>query len=140
MASEEHVAILKQGVALSNKWRERTPTFVPDLSRFERGQRVEVRHLDGDSALLMLSRHHPAAQRVDSMLVRISNDGVRTWPVPIRYSYPSELDLMAGHAGLGLEHRWGGWAREPYSDESVKHVSVYAAREPTEGAVPAEDG
>ena len=105
--------------------------FVPDLSRFERGQRVELRHLDGDSALLMLSRHQAAVQRVDSMLVRISNDGVRTWPVPIRYSYPSELDLMAGHAGLGLEHRWGGWAREPYTDDSVKHVSVYAAGEPT---------
>jgi SAM-dependent methyltransferase len=105
--------------------------FVPDLSRFERGQRVEVRHLDGDSALLMLSRHHPATQRVDSMLIRISNDSVRTWPVPIRYSYPSELDLMAGHAGLRLEHRWGGWACEPYTDDSVKHVSVYAASAPT---------
>jgi len=104
--------------------------FVPDLSRFERGQRVEVRHLDGDSALLMLSRHHPATQRVDSMLIRISNDRVRTWPVPIRYSYPTELDLMAGHAGLRLEQRWGGWACEPYTDSSVKHVSVYAASEP----------
>ena len=104
--------------------------FVPDLSRFERGQRVEVRHLDGDSALLMLSRHHPATQRVDSMLIRISNDRVRTWPVPIRYSYPTELDLMAGHAGLRLEQRWRGWACEPYTDSSVKHVSVYAASEP----------
>jgi hypothetical protein len=51
--------------------------------------------------------------------------------VPIRYSYPSELDLMAAHAGLRLEHRWGGWAREPYADDSVKHVSVYVASAPT---------
>ncbi|HKA93715.1 MAG TPA: class I SAM-dependent methyltransferase [Acidimicrobiia bacterium] len=100
--------------------------FVPDLSRFERGQRVEVRHIDSESALLMLSRHRPAAQRVDSMLIRIANDSVRTWPVPIRYSYPSELDLMAEQAGLQPEHRWGGWARQPFTDASVKHVSVYA--------------
>jgi SAM-dependent methyltransferase len=101
--------------------------FVPDTSRFERGQRVEVRHIDGDAALLSVSRHRPNAQRVDSLLVRLSNDGVRTWPVPIRYSYPSELDLMAEHAGLQLEHRWGGWRREPFTDGSVKHISVYGA-------------
>jgi len=105
--------------------------FVPDLTRFERGQRVEVRHVDADSALLSVSLHHPATQRVDSMLIRLAGGGVRTWPVPIRYSYPSELDLMAGHSGLRLEHRWGGWGREPFTDDSVKHVSVYAAAGPT---------
>jgi hypothetical protein len=52
---------------------------------------------------------------------------VRTWPVQIRYSYPSELDLMAEAVGLRLEHRWGGWNGEPFTDDSVKHVSVYAA-------------
>src|SRR5262249_26932523 len=106
--------------------------FVPDLTRFERGQRVEVRHVDADSALLSVSLHHPATQRVDSMLIRLAGGGVRTWPVPIRYSYPSELDLMAGHSGLRLEHRWGGWGREPFTDDSVKHVSVYPAAGPTE--------
>jgi hypothetical protein len=32
---------------------------------------------------------------------------------------------MADRAGLRLEERWGGWEREPFTDESVKHVSVY---------------
>jgi SAM-dependent methyltransferase len=105
--------------------------FVPDTSRFERHQQLEVRHVGVEGALLSLSRHHPAAQRVDTLLVRLGGDGTRTWPVHIRYSYPSELDLMAEHAGLRLEHRWGGWQREPYTDDSVKHVSVYAASEPT---------
>ena len=101
--------------------------FVPDTSRFEGGQRVAVRHLGMDSVLLIVSRHRAATQRVDSLLVRLSNDGVRTWPVPIRYSYPSELDLMAEQAGLHLERRWGGWEHEPYTDDSVRHVSVYSA-------------
>jgi SAM-dependent methyltransferase len=99
--------------------------FVPDPSRFERGQHIEVRHVGMDSALLSVSRHDHATQRVDSLLVRLGNDDVRTWPVHIRYSYPSELDLMAELAGLRLEHRWGSWGREPFTDDSVKHVSVY---------------
>ena len=101
--------------------------FVPDTSRFERDQHTEVRHVGIDAALLSVSRHHPTTQRVDSLLVRLGNDGTRTWPVHIRYSYPGELDLMAEHAGLRLEHRWGGWGREPFTDDSVKHVSVYRA-------------
>ena len=101
--------------------------FVPDPGRFERGQHIEVRHVGTDSALLSVSRHDGGTQRVDSLLVRLGNDGVRTWPVQIRYSYPSELDLMAERAGLRLEHRWGGWDREPFTDDSVTHVSVYAA-------------
>jgi SAM-dependent methyltransferase len=101
--------------------------FVPDPSRFERGQHIEVRHVGTDTAVLSVSRHDAATQRVDSLLVRLGDEGVRTWPVQIRYSYPSELDLMAESAGLSLEHRWGGWNREPFTDDSVKHVSVYGA-------------
>jgi SAM-dependent methyltransferase len=99
--------------------------FVPDPSRFQRDQHVEVRHVGDDAVLLSVSRHDSAAQRVESLLVRLGNESIRTWPVRIRYSYPSELDLMAEAAGLRLEHRWSGWEREPFTGDSVKHVSVY---------------
>ena len=101
--------------------------FVPDPSRFQRDQHVEVRHVGDDAVLLSVSRHDSATQRVESLLVRLGNDSIRTWPVRIRYSYPSELDLMAEAAGLRLEHRWSGWEREPFTGDSVKHVSVYRA-------------
>jgi SAM-dependent methyltransferase len=104
--------------------------FVPDPSRFQRDQHVEVRHVGDDAVLLSVSRHDSATQRVESLLVRLGNDSIRTWPVRIRYSYPSELDLMAEAAGLRLEHRWSGWEREPFTGDSVKHVSVYAAAGP----------
>ena len=104
--------------------------FVPDPSRFQRDQHVEVRHVGDDAVLLSVSRHDAATQRVESLLVRLGNDSIRTWPVRIRYSYPSELDLMAEAAGLRLEHRWSGWEREPFTGDSVKHVSVYAAAGP----------
>ncbi len=101
--------------------------FVPDPGRFERGQHLEVRHVGVDSAVVSVSRHDQSTQRVDSLLVRLADSGVRTWPVHIRYSYPGELDHMADRARLGLEHRWGGWERDPFIDDSVKHVSVYRA-------------
>jgi SAM-dependent methyltransferase len=102
--------------------------FVPDPSRFVRDQHIEVRHVGIDNAVLSVSRHDAADQRVDSLLVRLADGaGVQTWPVRIRYSYPAELDLMAQLAGLRLVHRWGGWDRGPFTDDSVEHVSVYAA-------------
>jgi hypothetical protein len=102
--------------------------FVPDPSRYVRDQHLEVRHVGVDSAVLSVSRHDGATQRVNSLLVRLADDGVRTWPVRLRYSYPDELDVMAEQAGLRLQHRWGGWDGEPFDDDSVKHVSVYAMR------------
>jgi hypothetical protein len=45
---------------------------------------------------------------------------------PFRYVWPAELDLMARIAGMSLRERWGGWQREPFTNESEKHVSVWA--------------
>ena len=45
--------------------------------------------------------------------------------MPFRYVWPSELDLMARLAGLTLQHRWGGWTREPFTSQSAQHVSVW---------------
>lgn len=48
---------------------------------------------------------------------------------PFRYVWPSELDLMARIAGLGLEHRWAGWDRSTFTSDSRSHVSIW--RRPT---------
>jgi SAM-dependent methyltransferase len=45
--------------------------------------------------------------------------------VPFRYVWPAELDLMARIAGMRLRERWGDWNREPYTNDSTKHVSVW---------------
>jgi SAM-dependent methyltransferase len=44
---------------------------------------------------------------------------------PFRAVSPAELDLMASMAGMHLRERWAGWRREPFTDESRKHVSVW---------------
>jgi hypothetical protein len=56
----------------------------------------------------------------------VIRDGeVKTYPVRLRYAWPAELDLMARIAGLKLRERWGGWEREPFTDDSGSHVSIY---------------
>jgi hypothetical protein len=65
------------------------------------------------------------SQRADASRVLISEQGVKMYPVQIRWAWPSELDLMARLAGLRLRERWGGWKREPFDEESRRHVSVY---------------
>jgi hypothetical protein len=44
--------------------------------------------------------------------------------VPLRYVWPSELDLMAELAELALDSRWGGWYGEPAACGSPV-VSLY---------------
>jgi hypothetical protein len=48
--------------------------------------------------------------------------------VALRYCWPSELDLMAGQAGLKLRERYADWDRRPFTSESMSHVSVYRPR------------
>jgi SAM-dependent methyltransferase len=113
------------GARLDAESRFVIEAFVPDLARFDRGQRVSAISVGVDSARLDVSQHHPATQRVDVQHVELGPFGIKLFPVAIRYAWPSELDLMAALAGLELESRWGGWDRSEFGDESVRHVSVY---------------
>ena len=99
--------------------------FVPDLTRFDRDQRVQARAVTEDSAILEVSRHDRAQQRVITQMITFDGHGTRLRPVAIRYSWPSELDLLAQQAGLRLRERYGGWDRQPFDSASRGHVSVY---------------
>jgi SAM-dependent methyltransferase len=100
--------------------------FVPDSTRFTRHQTVGVDSLGTDRVYLEASRHDPVTQTVDSQhIVLKQGEPVEMFPVSIRYSYPTEIDLMARLAGLRLRNRWGGWREEPFTSESKFHVSVF---------------
>jgi SAM-dependent methyltransferase len=102
--------------------------FVPDVTRFHRGHVAAVPEVTEDSAVLELSRHDAAAQRVTTQVVTFDRRGIHLRPVAIRYSWPAELDLMAGQAGLKLRDRYGGWDGQPFDSASPGHVSVYEPR------------
>jgi SAM-dependent methyltransferase len=98
--------------------------FVPDMADLK-GQNVRAKVVTIDSTVLEASVHDPVAQLVKYQYIEITPNGVRLYPVPQRYIWPSELDLMARLAGLELRERWGGWDRSPFSASSSSHVSVY---------------
>lgn len=99
--------------------------FTPDIAGLD-GQNLRTVHLTTDSATLEASVHDPVSQLVQYQYIEITQDGVRLYPVPQRYAWPSELDLMARLAGLELRERGGGWDRSPFTTSSSGHVSVYA--------------
>jgi len=99
--------------------------FVPDLARFDRGQRVQTRAVTEDSAIIELSRHDVAQQRIITQIVTLDGQGAHLLPVALRYSWPSELDLMAQQADFQLRERYGDWNRRPFDSSSRGHVSVY---------------
>ena len=99
--------------------------FVPDLGFFDRGQRTSTTAIAVEQVVIESSVHDPVNQRVESMHTIVRPDGTAMHPVVIRYAWPAELDLMARLAGLELEHRWGGWERQPFTATSGQHVSVW---------------
>jgi SAM-dependent methyltransferase len=99
--------------------------FVPDVARFDRGQRVQVNRMNVGEVHVDLARHYPVSQTTSSQQLVITPTGLRFYPMRLRYIWPSELDLMCQLAGLRLIERFGGWEREPFTAASTAHVSVY---------------
>jgi SAM-dependent methyltransferase len=98
--------------------------FVPQVRRLPPDERVRAFDLDGahlgfdeykDFANQILYSHH----------YWIEDGRTRRFSAPFRYVWPAELDLMARLAGLTLRERWASWTREPFTDESASHVSVW---------------
>ena len=89
-------------------------------------QYINAERVSTDEVVLDVHRYDPVTQLLDENHVHLSNAGVRMGPISCRIAGHGELDLMARIAGLRLLHRWGGWNREPFTGESVRHVSVYS--------------
>jgi len=51
---------------------------------------------------------------------------VRYGETPFRFTWPSELDLMAQLAGLHRVERWSDWHRNEFTGDSAAHISVWA--------------
>jgi hypothetical protein len=75
--------------------------------------------------IIEVSRHDRVQQRVNTQMITLDGQGMHLRPVAIRYSWPTELDLMADRAGLRLTERHADWDRRPFTSASDGHVSVY---------------
>lgn len=56
---------------------------------------------------------------------RIGVASVRYEETPSRFTWPSELDLMAQLAGMRRVERWSDWHRNEFTGDSAAHISVW---------------
>jgi SAM-dependent methyltransferase len=96
---------------------------VPELQRLPLGQTVLPWRADPSGMSYYV--YDVVTQRLSGQHYYLEDGRIHASPTEMRYAWPTELDLMARLAGLVLEHRWGGWGREPFTALSPSHVSVY---------------
>ena len=96
---------------------------VPALRRLPPGETVRPFHVG--PTRVGFDEYDTAAQGLVSHDYWIGDSGLGVFSQPFRYVWPSELDLMARLAGMTLRERWGGWEREPFTSDSVRHISVW---------------
>lgn len=97
--------------------------YVPALRLLPPGQTTRVFTATGShlgyetydlAAQIAVSRHYWS---IDGTVQRFSSTH--------RYAWPSELDLMAIMAGMTRRARWAGWHREPFTEHSSSHVTIW---------------
>jgi SAM-dependent methyltransferase len=96
---------------------------IPDLRRLPPGENAVVFDVSDDH--WGIDEYDVANQGLISHHFTRVGDRIEYSSGPFRYLWPSELDLMAQIAGLELAERWSGWHREPFTNESRKHISVW---------------
>ena len=97
--------------------------MVPDLQRLPPGE--TVRAFTVSATRLGFDEYDVASQGLISHHYWAVDDKLEGDSIPFRYVWPAELDLMARLAGMSLRERWSGWKREPFTNDSTKHVSVW---------------
>jgi SAM-dependent methyltransferase len=103
---------------------------VPQLQRLPPGE--TVRPFTVTPTHLGFDEYDVANQGLISHHYSVVDGRFELMSVPFRYVWPAELDLMARLAGMALQERWSGWRREPFTSDSLKHVSVWRKpRQPT---------
>jgi SAM-dependent methyltransferase len=96
-----------------------------EFFRLRDGQYVNAETVEAGKVTLDVARFDAVTQVLEENHVTFTPNGIRLGPIAMRYSWPSELDLMARIAGLRLKERWGGWKGEPFTSDSRRHITVY---------------
>jgi SAM-dependent methyltransferase len=96
---------------------------VPRLRLLPPGE--TIRAFDVSPTHLGFDEYDVVSQGLISHHYSVVEGKLKVNSLPLRYVWPSELDLMARLAGMTLRERWSGWQREPFTSDSTKHVSVW---------------
>jgi SAM-dependent methyltransferase len=96
---------------------------VPALQRLPLGQNIVP--FDANPGHFGFDVYDVVTQRFSSQHFSIDRGHIRPNPVPFRYVWPAELDLMARIARMSLMSRWADWQRSTFVATSSKHISVW---------------
>jgi SAM-dependent methyltransferase len=96
---------------------------LPRLEQLSFGQTLVAYHVS--SSKLDFDEYDVPVQGLVSHHFRMHDGRLTDYSLPFRYVWPSELDLMALMAGMELIERWGDWGRQPFTSQSMMHVSVW---------------
>lgn len=100
--------------------------FVPDLTLYAGGrQSVRAANLPLGEVRLDVAQLDPLSQQITNQHVVLREEGIRIFPVKLRYAWPAELDLMAQLAGMRRKQRWSNWEGAAFTADSGSHISVY---------------
>lgn len=98
--------------------------MVPELRKIPAGQNIVPFHTSPTGWAYTV--YDTVTQDATCHYIDISEDGRgEAHSTPFRYVWHAELDLMAQLAGLRLRDRWESWTREPFTEHSTKHISVW---------------
>jgi SAM-dependent methyltransferase len=99
--------------------------FVPDPAQFLRNQNIVASKVELEEVRLDVVVHDPLHQHLKAQHLIIANGAIQTYPIQLRYAWPSELDLMARLAGLRLKERWNNWQGSCFTSGDTSHISLY---------------
>lgn len=88
---------------------------------------VTTRSIGVDQAVLTATIRDADEQVITGQHIQITEQGIRLRPWRIRYTTPSQLDLLAHERGFRLGDRFDGWGGTPFTSDSTNAVSVYLA-------------
>jgi len=100
--------------------------IVPNLESDSPDRGITPTIIDDGSVVLNVTITDRTKQVVNGQHVAIDAEGsvvLRAWR--IRYCSVDELDSMAEAAGFVVANRWETWSKEPFTEESARHITVY---------------
>jgi hypothetical protein len=96
-------------------------TFVPNFTGFTENQGVKTKQLDADKLCIEAVTTDPIEQVFAFQRGHIITERMKLVPLPMRYAYPPEINLLARLEGLRPKHR----GKCAFTADNTFHVSVY---------------
>ena len=123
-AEEQQLCLIRCGETLAPGGHIIVDCFIPSADMPEHSGPTP--HRSSSRGYITSEVHVDKLQQViDGVFIEVVGEKAvrREWKV--RFASTQEIDAMASTAGLQLEQRWETYSKDPFSEYSRRHISVY---------------